>query len=40
MVVGNDHYNQVKPDLENAINDVINDAKGIFEAFCDFGLMR
>ena len=27
LVVGNDHYDQVKPDLDNAVND----AKGIYE---------
>ena len=31
LVVGNDHYDQV-PDLDNAVND----AKGIYEAFKDF----
>ena len=35
LVVGNDHYDQVKPDLDNAVND----AKGIFEAFCGLGFM-
>ena len=35
LVVGNDHYDQVKPDLDNAVND----AKGIYEAFKErFGL--
>ena len=32
LVVGNDHYDQVMPDLDNAVND----AKGIYEAFKDF----
>lgn len=35
LVVGNDHYDQVKPDLDNAVND----AKGIYEAFKDLGFM-
>lgn len=35
LVVGNDHYDQVKPDLDNAVND----AKGIFEAFRELGFM-
>ena len=34
LVVGNDHYDQVKPDLDNAVND----AKGIYEAFKDSGI--
>lgn len=35
FVVGNDHYDQMKPDLDNAIND----AKGIYKAFQDLGFM-
>lgn len=35
LVIGNDHYDQVKPDLDNAIND----AKGIFEVFRELGFM-
>ena len=35
LVVGNDHYDQVKPDLDNAVND----AKSIYEAFKDLGFM-
>ena len=35
MVVGNDHYDQVKPDLDNAVSD----AKSIYEAFKDLGFM-
>lgn len=35
FVVGNDHYDQVKPDLDNAIND----AKGIYDAFRELGFM-
>lgn len=35
LVVGNDHYDQVKPDLDNAVND----AKGIYEAFQNLGFM-
>lgn len=35
LVVGNDHYDQVKPDLNNAVND----AKGIYEAFRELGFM-
>lgn len=35
FVVGNDHYDQVKPDLENAVND----AKSIYEAFRELGFM-
>ncbi len=35
LVVGNDLYDQVKPDLDNAVND----AKGIFEAFRELGFM-
>lgn len=29
LVIGNDHYDQMKPDLNNAVND----AKSIHEAF-------
>lgn len=35
LVVGNDHYDQVKPDLDNAVND----AKSIYEAFRELGFM-
>ena len=35
FVVGNDHYDQMKPDLDNAVND----AKGIYEAFQRLGFM-
>ena len=35
LVVGNDHYDQVKPDLDNAVSD----AKSIYEAFKDLGFM-
>lgn len=35
LVVGNDHYDQVNPDLDNAVND----AKGIYEAFRELGFM-
>ena len=35
FVVGNDHYDQVKPDLDNAVND----ARGIYEAFKQLGFM-
>ena len=35
LVIGNDHYEQVKPDLDNAIND----AKSIYEAFKELGFM-
>ena len=35
LVVGNDHYDQVKPDLDNAVND----AKGVYEAFRELGFM-
>lgn len=35
LVVGNDHYDQVKPDLDNAVND----AKCIYEAFRELGFM-
>ena len=34
-MVGNNHYDQVKPDLDNAVND----AKGIYEAFMNLGFM-
>ena len=35
LVVGNDHYDQVKPDLDNAVND----AKDIYEAFRELGFL-
>lgn len=35
LVVGNDHYDQMKPNLDNAVND----AKGIYEAFQQLGFM-
>lgn len=35
LVIGNDHYDQLKPDLDNAVND----AKAIYEAFRDLGFM-
>lgn len=35
LVVGNDHYDQVKPNLDNAVND----ARGIYEAFRELGFM-
>lgn len=35
LVIGNDHYDQMKPDLNNAVND----AKGIHEAFQGLGFM-
>lgn len=35
FVVGNDHYDQMKPDLDNAVND----ARGIYEAFQKLGFM-
>lgn len=35
LVVGNDHYDQVKPDLDNAVND----AKGIYAALQGLGFM-
>ena len=35
LVVGNDHYEQMKPDLDNAVND----AKSVFEAFQELGFM-
>lgn len=35
LVVGNDHYDQVKPDLDNAVND----ARSIYEAFQELGFM-
>ncbi|MBR5352662.1 MAG: caspase family protein [Bacteroidales bacterium] len=35
LVVGNDHYDQVKPDLDNAVND----AKSIYDAFRELGFM-
>ena len=34
-MVGNDHYEQVKPDLDNAVND----AKSIYDAFRELGFM-
>lgn len=33
FVIGNDHYDQMKPDLDNAVND----AKGIYEALKELG---
>lgn len=35
LVIGNDHYDQMKPDLNNAVND----AKSIHEAFQGLGFM-
>lgn len=35
LAIGNDHYDQVKPDLDNAIND----ATGIYETFRNLGYM-
>ena len=35
FVIGNDHYDQMKPDLNNAVND----AKSIHEAFQGLGFM-
>ena len=35
LVVGNDYYDQVKPYLDNAVND----AKGIYAAFQNLGFM-
>lgn len=35
LVVGNDHYDQMKPDLDNAVND----ARGIYAALQELGFM-